>query len=463
MTLLNVSLCLPELEVIALREAHTIAATTQRFIVPDRAFVLMPCQASSDRSDIGTQYQSQWTQRLSVDLSANSEIVEATHWAQCVFCQQISDEEAIAALAERTIWTKSALLNRWQERNRLFVSLLRVYKLQEPISEVSTPTCDSLYKFLPLPSYVEAQLQNLVLADAEFDKAKQRLLEPNQSPDPTEGRQEAEESIEDVLSTSNWIEKISETGHSSNGHTFEKLIRKALLELGFSNSTDQSIDALDPKATGGAGGLDFYANHPYKIVGECKATKTGKVKSDATAQIVRLGLKNLEADEYLDCIKIVVAGGRLTSSANQTAEGHRINILRPETMERLVKSKIDFEDDFDIYQLKSHLEAQPFGEAADQKLNRYLDWCSQQWLEKQNYLKLVEQIMQSLKELSYQSIAHSLQDFSALEVRAHHNAKYQPLVTTSKVERILESQLYAQKSEINRRQHQNGFVGYYLR
>jgi len=249
---------------------------------------------------------------------------------------------------------------------------------------------------------------------------------------------------------------------SSDGHTFEKLVRKGLIELGFRNSSEQLAASLNPTATGGAGGLDFYADQPYKIVGECKASKTQKINSDAATQLVRLGLQNLQHDEYANCIKVVVAAGQLTAAADQIAQGHRINIIRPEVMQRLVTSKLTLEDDFDLLQLKSALAAEPFGEAANPKISQYIDCCLSEWQERKEYRQLVEQTIHTVTELAAQPIASPAQDFSIVELRAHHNAKYQPMVNNAKMAQVLED-LYFQGKLINRRTHADGTVGYYLK
>jgi hypothetical protein len=471
MTLINISLCLPELDIIALHQKRSIVAVTQRFIVPDRSFALLPCRVLSASIQPTEIYHHQILTDLQSSTIPNSEPVMTTHWAQCVFCQQIADEGAIALISDRTIWTKKALLSHLKTRGKFFLSFVRVYELPQTTLANTEPAYDQLYKFLPLPQDLEVTPQGAVLSDAEFGAAKQALLEPadlsSSSSSGTKNNEEEEISsspAENILHSPDWVSKISEIGNSSEGHTFEKLVRKALLELGFSNSQNQSATSLDPNSTGGAGGLDFYADQPYKIVGECKATKTKKVGSDTASQIVRLGLQNLREDEYLDCIKVVVAAGALTNQVKQMSEKHRINVIRPETIQQLVESKINFQGDFDLIELESYLKNQPFGEKADKKITDYLEQCFRNWQGQQEHHKIVGQIVSSLKELSLQSTTDPLPDFSVSEIWAHHNAKYQPVISKSKVDMVLESQrLSAQNNKIKRRNHQNGLVGYYLR
>ncbi len=324
MTLLNISLCLPELDIVALCQGRSIVVITQRFMVPDKSFVLLPYG----------------------DLPH----AKLTHWAQCMFCQQLVDEEAIAALGDRTIWTAASLMNSLAKGDRLFLSFLRVYALPAAIENKTMPSSEQLYRFVPLPGYIEANTFNPVLSDADFSAAKEALLQPaTLEPNPPDLDKTSEDSgqtlealpeiEEDILDSPNWVSKISEIGNSSDGHTFEKLVRKGLMALGFSNSQNNAAMSLDPNATGGAGGLDFYADQPYPLVGECKATSTQKVNSNATAQLIVLGMKHLSKG-YQDCIKLVVAAGNITADAHKIAKEHNINVIRPETLQALVELQI---------------------------------------------------------------------------------------------------------------------------
>ena len=82
MTLLNISLCLPELDIVALRKKHSIVAVTQRFIAPDRSFTLLPCRTDSATH---SAYHPQVLSDLKSEIPSDSMAKYATHWAQCVF------------------------------------------------------------------------------------------------------------------------------------------------------------------------------------------------------------------------------------------------------------------------------------------------------------------------------------------------------------------------------------------
>ncbi|MBP0019223.1 MAG: DUF1802 family protein [Cyanobacteria bacterium SBLK] len=194
-----------------------------------------------------------------------------------------------------------------------------------------------------------------------------------------------------------WIDNIVKIGNSSNGHEFERLVRKSLIFLGFSNSNENSKASLDPETTGGSGGLDFYAEKPYPVVGECKATKTEKVPSKTAGQLIELGYKILP-DCYESCIKIIFAAGELTSHTEQTTLNHKMNVIRPETLEKLVQLKAAFPGTIDLLTFKTCLEREPFGEAADTKVNEYCDRILAELKIRSQFVEIVKQTKQNLIE-----------------------------------------------------------------
>jgi hypothetical protein len=438
MTILNISLCLPELDIVALAQKHTIVAVTERFIVPDKSFVLLPCRQLLDSVKAELPYQPQVFNALK---ASSNQPGMAMYWAQCMFCQQVVDESAIELISDRTIWTQAALLSHLKTRGKLFLSFLQVYELLEAVPVDIEPVCDQLYRFLPLPRHLEVTPQGAVLSDAEFGAAKQALLEPANLSSGSFGTNNTEEEISsppaaNVLNSPDWVSKISEIGNSSEGHTFEKLVRKALLELGFSNSQNQPATSLDPNATGGAGGLDFYADYPYPIVGECKATSTDKINSNATSQLIVLGMKHL-LDDYQHCVKLVVAAGKITHDAHQIAEAHGINVIRPETLQALVELKLKYENSVDLDDLKIYLKNPPFSIAANDHLLAFMQELKDDLKHTEQGFQQGVQIIQTIKDLSAQTIHKGQKAFVIVEIRAHYNAKYQPLMTDEATKDIL--------------------------
>lgn len=194
-----------------------------------------------------------------------------------------------------------------------------------------------------------------------------------------------------------WIEKIAEIGNSSNGHEFERLVRKSLIFLGFRNSNKNSKASLDPESTGGPGGLDCYAETPYPVVGECKATETEKVPSETPHKFFGL-IQKFFRDDHQSCLKIIFAAGELTSDANQLAIGHKMNVIRPETLQKLVQLKAAFSGTVDLFTLKTCLEREPFGEAANTKINEYYNRIIAELKIRSQLVEIVKQTQQKLIE-----------------------------------------------------------------
>ena len=336
-------------------------------------------------------------------------------------------------LSERTIWTADALSRRLQEGN-LFLSLLRTYELTVSLPVESEPIYEQLYKFIPLPSYINASTELPVYSDEAFAIAQQEILGPEEIESELDDTEE-EEKIESILDSPDWIEKISETGNSSNGQDFEKLVRKGLVLLGFSNSQSLSIASIDPEATGGAGGLDFYADRPYALVGECKASATDKVGTPAK-QLYKLAVQWLEQEGYENSVKLVIAAGEATVHDKQFARNSRINVIRPEAFQALVALKLEYEELLGPAELKTVWQSPPFGKAANQKLLSFIGkWKiafeeqAEAAIEFEKSQRQAQQIVQTVKELSRQPIHTERKGFSVVEVRSHYNAKYQPCLT----------------------------------
>lgn len=443
MTILDISLCLPELDIVALRQKRSIVAVTQRFIVPDRSFALLPCRISSETAS--SSYHAHVLADLESDVRSPSKPISATHWAQCVFCQPV-DERAIATLANLTIWTADALSQRLQNGS-LFLSFLRTYALLEPFVVEFEPACEQIYKFMPLPHYLEASTEFPVYNNEDFTTAKQNLLKPkNDETERTNNTELEEETIEteSIPNSLDWIEMISEVGNSSNGHDFEKLVRKGLISLGFSNSLNQSTASLDPEATGGAGGIDFYADQPYPIAGECKASAIDQVGRPAR-QLHNLGIQWLGLEGYSRAVKLVIAGGDTTKYDEQFANSSETNVIRPETFQALLVLKTKYEQSFTLSSLKTTLSNPPFGKAANEKLSALIQKWQDRFeenaaaaLEHSQYRQQANQIVQTVKELSQQSIHQDREGFSLTEVRSHYNAKYQLCLTDKDIKNALD-------------------------
>ena len=127
-----------------------------------------------------------------------------------------------------------------------------------------------------------------------------------------------------------WIKTVASTGNSSDGDAFEKLVRKSLIKLGFTNSLNSSKAGLDPDKAGGAGGIDVYCDAPFSLVGECKASKYDKTPNKVSGQLIHLGNTHLGMQQFAKSVKVIFAAGSLTKDAEQAAIQNQMNVMRPE-------------------------------------------------------------------------------------------------------------------------------------
>jgi hypothetical protein len=393
---INTAICLPAPDIEALIQGRAIAAMSKKYIVPERQFALCPVDASINVLPVEEYYQSNFLTIAKTALAQlNTENISIKAWVRCEKCEPIHNTESLSALSPLTIWTTESLQERLVQKQNIFLLYLRVYQLPKPITLSVKP--NSLFTSLGQSLSIYELIP--ILSDRTFDKRKYQLETRQPPPHPQLEKLQSviaqfaninliakhlDQDITTFLGWSTqkvklhrdpdleWIQTIADVGNSSDGDTFEKRVRQSLIKLGFFNTNINPKVSLDPNSTGGAGGLDFYCESPYPVVGECKATKTEKVADGTAAQLVKLGYKHLQ-QQYNRCIKIIMAAGELTEDAKLTASGNQMNVIRPETLQRLVELKAMHPGSIDLLELKPCLEEEPFGEAADAKLNFYIN------------------------------------------------------------------------------------------
>ncbi|MEH2452897.1 DUF1802 family protein [Nostoc sp.] len=413
LVVLQTALFLPALEVEALIEGQIIVAIPRKFIHPGQRFALYPANVSINLLPNEQHYRSNFlpvVQNFIGNLSTETALIKA--WAKCELCQMLNAPESLEALSRLTIWTTEVFQQTLVQKPYIFLAFLRVHLLPEP-QEITVQHQSG--HFLPLPNCLTVSEEKPVLNDRAFAQRKQQLekLEPPLHPELEELQsaiasltisQPAAKQLDDDIKvflgwSSNqptnpldldlgWIQKIAEVGNSSDGHTFEKLVRRGLLKLGFTGS------GLNPDATGGAGGMDFYAEQPYPIVGECKATKTEKVTDGTPAQLLKIGINHLGKVQYENSIKLVVAAGELNFYALRTATENQMNVISPETLQKLVELQAHYKNSINLLELKESLQQAPFGLAED-KLNTYIDKVEQSIKLRSHIIQLVKNYLQN--------------------------------------------------------------------
>jgi len=410
--LLQTAFCLPTPDIEALIEGRMIAAIPRIFLNPGRQFALYPSDTSTNALPIEQYYRSNFIPTAQKSLAElGSETVEIKAWAKCERCQVLDDSESLDFLSQLTVWTIAGLEETRVKRGHIFLAYLRIYRLPQPMEIPVHPSP----RFIPLPQPLTVTQNTPVLSQTRFEQRCRQMekRQPPQHPELEElqsaiaslsnhnlAAKELDQDIKQFLGWSSqsigrfdsdliWIKTIADVGNSSDGHQFEKLVRKSLLKLGFTNSINDPKASLNPEATGGAGGIDFYADAPYPIVGECKATKSEKIPSTTPGQLIQLGKNHLQQD-YDPCIKIIVAAGELTSEALRTTLNNQISVIRPETLQHLVELQAQHKGAIDLLKLKACWQ-DAYG-LADDKIEQYLAQVRQD-------IAVRSHIVQSVKSL----------------------------------------------------------------
>ena len=395
MALLNTGISLPPMDIEALIKGQSILAMPQRFIVPGKRFLLCPSQqpdpTASDR----------YRPEVLALHPSSTETNRVRAWAKCDLCQHFTEADPLRAFSQHTIWSTAALVEYLHQVGHVFMAFFQVYHLPEPL-DLPLANNGPVGGFVPLADYLDVDESHPALDEADFLRHKRQLLDlkpalraieiPDDSPeDATRAAETADPSLPgtpDVVNSDDWYDHISRVGNSSDGTTFERLVRKSLQFLGFSNSQPHAKANLDYNSTGGAGGLDFFADLPYPVVGECKASKTETVPSSVCAQLIHLGNTHLPG-HYQDCVKIIIAAGKITHPAKMGAANNSINVIRPEELQRLVLLKRQHPNAINLYQLKAVFEQGSFGEAANENLKKFIDNIWGQLIKRSEWVELV--------------------------------------------------------------------------
>jgi hypothetical protein len=400
---INKGIQLPSLDVELLTLGKLIAIPFKAFVREGDTFWLYPSRQLPENMDCADYYKPEYLDLARTAISSCLELpVQIKAWGRCekYWRINIDRKNILPQISESNIWNLKALEYFVDQHQCLKLLILRVYWLSQPCTINSLPGYSNFYFPKPEDIVTDANDTDIpVVSSSSFEQRQSSLLSGQVSHtseleklyfqiSETKKKEDLDSELDrdlrnflcwSVDSTPknkdpdlDWIQKIAVVGNSSDGHNFEKNVRCSLIKLGFRNSKTDPKISLDPDTTGGAGGLDFYCESPYPVVGECKATKTDKVPDGTPAQLVKLGQKHLQ-NHYHTCIKIIMAAGELTKDAEQTARGNKMNVIRPETLQRLVELKAQYPGSIDLLKLKPCLEREPFGSDADRKVNEYID------------------------------------------------------------------------------------------
>lgn len=437
-------LCLPEIDIAALLRGYTVAVLPGVSIPQGWEFMLYPQSNLELGLDPVKNYRPYILSGSTQTSSSSEQTVGIEAWARCDHSIVIQDSEQLNILSKLAIWTEERLQSLFESLGHLHISFLRTYRLPRSVTVPKQLLgVKKSGRFVSLASlcegYQEAgriQIVLPVLSDLAFEKRKNRLenLKPPLHPE----LEELHHSIAQLIPTNpnlstlekdlrhflelhianhstskelspelSWIRKISEVGNSSDGHLFEKLCRKALLFLGFQG------DGIDPEGMGGAGGMDLHCEFPYPLVGECKATKTEKVKDEAPAQLLKIGMNHLGKEFYESCVKLLIVAGSWTNFAERTAREHEMNAIRPETLQALVELQARHHGSVDLIELKNCLKKAPFGTSADDKVRELISSI-------RDRLRVRSQLVETVKLLTEPEKTQ----LEVTEIRVYYNAVF---------------------------------------
>jgi hypothetical protein len=421
---------LPACDVELLTLGRLIAVPFRQNIREGEVLWLYPSQHLPDNLSLDQYYQDQYLKKAeSVFAEFQTYPIQLKVWARCEYHWRINLQQKylLQKIAESTVWKLEALEHIFEKYQVLKLLILRVYRLSNPcVVNVQTESGAFYWPQRDDVMAMNSESDTPVMSEASFYKRKDLLvagevypykdlealqLQVEQIASINLGANQLNDDIKMFVGWSkilptvklepdlDWIKTIAQIGNSSDGNTFEKLVRKSFIKLGFANSNNKPEASLNPESTGGAGGLDFYCETPYQVVGECKATKSETVADGTPAQLIKLGHKHLQ-EQYNCCIKIIMAAGQLNRHAKLTAIANHMNVIRPETLQRLVELKAKQPGSIDLLQLKPCLEQQPFGEEADAKVNRYIDDVREKLKVRSHIVQLVKDFLEKTKSTS---------------------------------------------------------------
>ena len=369
----------------ALRSGAIVGAFSKTFLVPDRAFALYP--------------------DLQIE---NSDLVTVDLWAECKSCENIDSTFDISKLSELTALPIEELESIFQQRASIFLLVLRVYKLPNPIQVQQ----QSIGNFVPLPESITIFEKIPILDDEQFQQIQDQskdlelLIIPNQSTDiilddddflkinPNILNVEPQEVIDEENQTNNslsWIKTISALGDRSiegadkkstvkAGTDFENIVKRSLEFLGFT---------IDKAHKGGAGGLDLCCSQPYLLIGECKAGKS--IPKGTTEEIMRIGMTKLATEsEFKEAAKLIIGSGKPTPDVIKFSTKWKISIIKTKTLQKLVEFKAKYDGAINLFELKEYLQAGQI----DDKIDEYIQKV-------ESDIKLRSRIVQSVKKLAY--------------------------------------------------------------
>lgn len=424
-------LCLPFEDVHALAIGQLTCILPRVQVQTGESFCLYPIvEESLTASD---KYRSTFLTGSGLNTSTDhTQAQKLNIWATCEFSTIIYDESKIKNLSALTIWTEDFLKSQLHERGHLFLSCLRVYKLEsiEHFFLAKVNLKEKLGKFIGI-SILQSEQESFkpkliinktlsVISDFDFLKRKQQIeefrvpefidLEDLQSRVfqliPAEPKAKYlnkelriffgwEKTINFIRDSSSlaWIQSINDLATRSQeqddekkssyqaGTDFEDIVRKSLEFVGFK---------IEEAYKGGAGGLDLYCSQPYPLVGECKAGK--RIPDRSVEELDRIGKRHLK-EAYLQATRLIIGPGIPTPNLQTSAIISKTSIINAMSLQKLVQLQARYPGSVNLIELKRYLKP---GQT-DDKIDIYVEQVRQQILLRANVIQIVKKYQENTK------------------------------------------------------------------
>ncbi|MEL7332530.1 MAG: DUF1802 family protein [Cyanobacteria bacterium J06560_2] len=425
---LTTALCLPAIEIEALLQGRMIAAVSNTFRNPLQ-FALCPVSEPLSRTVLIQRYRPSFLRSLKPRKSEPKNQTTLYAWAKFGRCRIYRQTHDLAALSQLTVWRVEYLEALVRSHHKIFLMSLQVYRFEQPLRMAMKPvSTDKIGRYIHLPSTPSSYHSEPIIG-VEASLYRQQLLTDLAPPPHLEledlqaalsqiresglGAMSLDRDIRYLLGWSRvdqtklydsdfvWIKQIALVGNTGDEHEeFEKLVRRSLIKLGFSNQGRNIKASLNPDIAGEPDSLDVYCESPYSLVGMCKATQHSSVPNTVVEQFNYLGNEHLPLGDFEHAVKLLFVAGTLTAHTQQTAIENRMNVMRPETLQRLTELQAQHPGSIDLYRLKPCLQNAPFGEAADQKVNLFIDKILQQLEVRAELIRAVKNCLHTTGEES---------------------------------------------------------------
>ena len=383
---LTTALCLPALEIEALLQGRMMVATSHTFRNPPQ-FVLCPIASHSPSTQLRHRYRPSFLR--SIKPSAKEVIGETTQntitlyaWAKFDVCRIYTESHDLETLSQLTIWTKEYLQELIDIQHKIFLMTLQVYRFERPVPMMmERPNADRAGCYSRLPYAPTHHSGEPIISADTFERRKQQLfhLTPPTHPELEAlqaelvqlresglGAMSLDRDLRYLLGWSRtdqtllydsdlaWIKQLTKSGQATDSHGFNLLVRQSLSKLGFqqANELGQQHPAIASALTNTTDGLGIYCDSPYPLIGHCQASSTVCISHQLTQQLLTLGERSLQPADFTQAIKIIFTSAPLTDQTQQAAIDHHINVMRPETLQRLAELQAQHPGCIDLYKLK---------------------------------------------------------------------------------------------------------------